>query len=200
MSLATRLLLANPGAQVTTALSGALTTPSAKGAFGGDYDSIATSTGITDATRTFSSIPQTYKTLQLMITYLHNAASSYDDLYIRINGDSGSNYTFHQIAGNGTDPRSQYNTATSIQPAPNNTNGGSVFTVAVVDFVDYSRTGKFRPVQSVAGFDKNGSGDVQARHMMWMNSADPITSLTITYATGATFDARSEFALYGIKG
>lgn len=33
MSLATRLLSANPGAQVTTALTGSLTTPGAKGAF-----------------------------------------------------------------------------------------------------------------------------------------------------------------------
>lgn len=57
MSLATRLLSANPGAQVTTALTGALTTPGAKGAFN---DLIGSSSraiyGLGDATGTLTNV------------------------------------------------------------------------------------------------------------------------------------------------
>jgi hypothetical protein len=64
VSFATRLLSANPGAQVSSALSGSLTTPGAKGAFVplnlGSYDALGTVTvgvgGLSSIT--FSGIPQ----------------------------------------------------------------------------------------------------------------------------------------------
>jgi hypothetical protein len=53
--------------------------------------------GSTTASVTFSSIPTTLKTMRLTVTARHDNASVYQDLLVRIGGDTGTNYRF---AGN----------------------------------------------------------------------------------------------------
>ena len=61
------------------------------------YESIASATGTgSSKTITFSSIPSTYASLQIRI---NGFTSSSDNWNIRINGDSGTNYTTHYIVG-----------------------------------------------------------------------------------------------------
>ena len=68
----------------------------------GSYESIATFTLGSSTTVTFSSIPSTYKHLQ--IRYLARSArtgAATDDLAIRLNSDSGANYARHRLFGDG---------------------------------------------------------------------------------------------------
>jgi hypothetical protein len=185
-----------------------ITTQSAKGfGFGSlvpssaSYESIATWTGTSATTVTFSSIPSTYSHLQLAYFYLPTGVTAYDDAYLRFNGDSGTNYTFHQIAGDGSNPRSQSGTYTAIFPQPANTNSPVTFTVGTLDIYNYATTGRNRTMISNGGFEKNGSGDAEARHFAWLNTANAISSITVVFQTGGiAFDTRSHWALYGIKG
>lgn len=67
----------------------------------GAYASIATNTvgGAGAASITFSSIPATYTHLQIRLTALTTVA---DNILVRYNSDTGANYAFHWLYGNGS--------------------------------------------------------------------------------------------------
>jgi len=83
VSLASRLLNANPGAQVTTALTGALTTPGAKGAFSLPFSGY--SAGATTTVLKFNFYSETPSTLSGSLN------ASY--------GTTGQGFTYHGTAG-----------------------------------------------------------------------------------------------------
>ena len=70
-------------------------------AAGTTYTSIATYTvtGSTLASYTFTSIPQTYTDLVLVMQGGDTPVAN--NQYFRVNGDSGSNYTYVTVQGNG---------------------------------------------------------------------------------------------------
>ncbi len=166
----------------------------------GDYESIATANGNGSATSfTFSSIPQTYTHLQLR--FISRVASANYAL-ITFNGDSSaSNYTWHQLDGNGS--------AASAGGAASGTFGGAVvnfaaggasgiYSAAIVDLLDYTNTNKYKTTRSLVGVDKNGSGNIALNSSAWL-STSAITSLSITFNGGFAIATGSQFALYGIK-
>ena len=69
----------------------------------GAYDALATVTvpsgGV--ASIEFAGIPTGYKHLQLRLLTRTNRADTNDFMTIRFNGDSGSNYAYHSLYGNG---------------------------------------------------------------------------------------------------
>ena len=68
------------------------------------FESIATVTASGGETSlTFSSISQDYKALQMRYIGMDNSGgTSAGALKIRLNSDSGANYTEHKLLGNGT--------------------------------------------------------------------------------------------------
>jgi hypothetical protein len=180
-------------------ISGHLFAPS------GAYDSIATVTVVTSTpTITFTSIPSTYKHLQIrMFARSDRAASTNDSAILRYNSDTNSNnYTYHELAGTGAatsaygsgapeSTQMQFMTATSA------TTG--VFGIAITDILDYSNTNKYKTQRNLGGFDNNGSGLIRLNSSLWMNTA-AISSITITSSNSANFIQDTQFALYGVKG
>lgn len=198
MSLATRLLNANPGAQVSSALTGALTTPSAKGAFAfSDFESIATvSVGAGGATNIeFTSIPATYTHLQIRGI---GRTTSDDDFRIQINGDTGANYARHLLTASGTSVVAGNVTSDTKGSIGTTTSTANTFVGYVIDILDYANTNKYKTVRSLGGFDANGSGYITFDSSLWMNT-NAITSIKI-YGQSYNFTNYSSFALYGIKG
>ena len=64
------------------------------------YEPIATTTlGSSQGTITFSSIPSTYTDLVIVMNY-SNGSSEYPSL--QFNGDTGNNYSWRDLGGNGT--------------------------------------------------------------------------------------------------
>lgn len=170
------------------------------------YDSIATYTGDGGSTTvTFSSIPSTYKHLQLRITALGTAgAGGYPTslAYFRINSDSSnSNYKVHMMSGNGSSVSSGStgNPQADFLYLPG---GNSSFPAsAIIDFIDYSNTNKYKTIKSLNGSDRNGSGYVWLNSMLWMNtSAISTISLSGDPTYNGNWATGSKFALYGIKG
>jgi hypothetical protein len=202
MSLPSRLLGANPSIQVSTLLSGSLTTPSAKGAFdGGRFEFIDGSLLTVDASSvTFSSIPQTYRALILRSSA--RTTSSQTDTYMRYNGDSSSIYANHLVVGSGsslnvfdltaqTQTRSACLLTGSTQPA-------ATFGIGYVLINDYSSTTKLKTGKSYVGTVGPSSGG----EMQWYDNIYASTSAITTILLspgGGNFVSGSRFNLYGVK-
>ena len=166
------------------------------------YESIATATATGVETQlTFSSIPSTYKHLQIRGIARYSVTGGTDDnLYMRFNGDTGSNYPTHWIDGNGSTV-----SAASIAPWDRmligkitaGSSGANMFGACVIDIHDYASTTKNKTVRHIAGDDMNGSGDIWLGSDLWINTS-AINQITM-FCSGI-FAAGSTFALYGIKG
>jgi len=168
----------------------------------GDYESIATVTvGSTPANITFSSIPSTYKHLQIRGLMRSSSASSTDFLSIVVNGDTGSNYAYHSLRGNGSTASAGGAASTVFFGSidyPAATATANVFGAMTLDLLDYTDTNKFSTFRILAGADVNGSGMISFISGLWRNTA-AVNSISIS-AASASFSQYSSFALYGIKG
>jgi hypothetical protein len=164
----------------------------------GDYQSIATVTVSTaTSTITFSSIAATYSHLQ--IRGICNISGGDTEAKLTFNGDTtAANYATHQIVGDGatvtvTGAANSGFIKTAITNLTANIYGG-----AVIDILDYANTSKYKTVRTLAGVDLNGNGNMRFASGVWMNSANAVTSITLTASSG-NFITYSSFALYGIK-
>ena len=169
------------------------------------YESIATITvgsGGSGGNVTFSSIPQTYKHLQIRALVRSTTGASPENLaYIRFNGDSGSNYAHHFLLGTGAVAASTGQASITSIPLIDSSNGdtlANVFAATVADILDYTDTSKNTTARSIAGLDTNGNGAVFLCSGLWMNTA-AVTSITVVPEKTA-FAEYSSIALYGIKG
>jgi hypothetical protein len=157
------------------------------------YDSIATVTPYTTtSTVVFSSIPATYRHLQIRVFTKNSADNA--SVFMRYNSDSASNYSFHDLYGNGA--------TASAAGAANQTytfaslTGSTQAAVSIIDILDYADTNKFKTNRSLIGVDYNGSGYLWFSSGAW-RSTTAINNITLSVS--GTFAANSHFALYGIK-
>jgi len=163
------------------------------------YESIATITGTgSSGTISFTSIPSTYKHLQVRLMGKSTSTGTYT--LLTFNGDStGANYATHSIYGNGS--------AAGVEAYANNgsMSGGFVtastdtgFGVAILDVLDYANSSKNKTLRGLTGRDNNGSGIVALISGAWF-STSAINRLDIAVNAGS-WATTSTFALYGIKG
>lgn len=205
MSLSSRLLGANPSVQVSSLLTGTITTPSAKGALIPDtsYQSIQTVTVGSGGSTTvdFTSIPATYSHLQVRAIFkeTYNTGTSLDNLNIRFNSDTTASYIRHAFWGTGASYFAESytgQTSGAIAITPRNPSG-SYYGAMILDILDYASTNKRKTLRSFNGADLNGSGEIRFSSVLW-NKTDAITSITFT-GDSSGFQEYSSFALYGIK-
>jgi hypothetical protein len=168
----------------------------------GSYDSIATVTvgAGGQSSISFSSIPSTYKHLQIRAIQFCGT-TSYNTL-IRYNSDSGNNYASHYLEGTGSTVGAgvAYGNPPVSYGAIGEARGGTTYPDAFVcDILDYTNTNKYKTARSISGYDANGSGLIALRSSLWM-STSAVTSITITNDAAVNFTQYSSFALYGIKG
>lgn len=157
----------------------------------GDFESIATVTlgaaGPTDFQ--FSSIPQTYKHLQLRVSCLPSTTQG----KINFNGDTtDANYYGHAVYGNGSTAGATSNASPLVHL------GGMSNTqpiAMIFDILDYTNTNKYKTVRCLLGQDINGSGQLALLSVLWKNAA-AITQMNLTTAAWNT----GVMCLYGIKG
>jgi hypothetical protein len=166
----------------------------------GDFESIATvSVGGGGASSVdFTSIAATYSHLQ--IRHLNSAGSSSgtDSLLLRFNSDTGSNYTYHVIYGNGSSALASAASSQTSAAVSQVSLSSTIFAGGVIDILDYANTSKYKTVRGFSGVDFNGSGVIALESSVWMNTA-AITSINIR-RNSVNLNQYSTFALYGIKG
>jgi hypothetical protein len=172
---------------------------------GKDFDSIATVTvGAGGAsTISFTSIPGTYKHLQVRLTGRDNRAVFRDFFGMNFNSDSGNNYAMHSLSGDGASASASATTSFSeiqfLAVSASTANNASGFGVCVMDILDYQNTNKYKTVRGLGGYDDNGQGVISFQSALWQNT-NAITQIDITPGSGTSFSQYSSFALYGIKG
>ncbi len=161
-------------------------------------------------TITFTSIPQTYKHLQIRgICRDTNTAAGAVIMptYMRFNSDSGNNYADHTLYGfgSGTGTGLKDTSATYVTLYNTSANGGitaNVMGASIVDILDYTSTSKNKTVSWFSGMDFNTASNearVNLGSGLWMNSSNGITSITLTAAAN-NFTSTTSFALYGMVG
>lgn len=155
------------------------------------YDLIASSVlSSTAASVVFSSISGSYRDLILVV----NATASSNNLALRFNSDSGSNYnwiyqqsTGTSIGTNTAGSQTQLDlTSVSYLTTQVNTN--------ISQIMDYSQTDKHKLVLTRG----NGQYGTELRAGRWA-STSAITSITVICDSGS-FSSGSTFYLYGIVG
>lgn len=155
------------------------------------------------ATITFGSIPQTYSHLQIRALARSTRTTAVTDyMDVRVNGDTGANYTYHFLQGDGS--VTQAGGSTSLNQAYSSyiasaTSGTDIFGVNIIDLLDYANTNKYKTFRFLGGCDRNTTdGKIAMMSSVWMNT-NAITSIQFSPSTGS-FAQHSSFALYGIKG
>lgn len=151
------------------------------------------------ATVTFSGIPQGYKHLQ--VRYILRNAAVADAVKLRLNSDTGSNYSLHMLRGNGSAASAAAGASQTSIEIPFTAYSGTTantFGCGIIDILDYANVYKYKTTRTLGGADLNGSGFVDFTSGLWMNTA-PVTSISIFAASG-DIATNSRFSLYGIKG
>lgn len=162
--------------------------------------------GSTTPSITFSSIPATYTHLQVRGLLRNTRTSDRSGSPImQFNSDTGSNYYYHRIYGDGnaagTDTSGGTSTAITSIGMATDLNTAGIFGVAIWDILDYTNTNKNKIVKVLAGMDNNRTTDVGSVGITsgaW-NSTSAITSITILPNVN-NWSVGSTFYLYGIKG
>jgi hypothetical protein len=155
---------------------------------------------------TFSGIPQVYKHLQIRAIGQDNRATyGISELAWQFNSDTGSNYSFHGLYGNGTSAISEASTTTAFIRANGvlGTTTGGTFGGFVIDILDYANTSKNTTTKTLCGVDFNGviagfSGRTALWSGAWYNTS--AVNNIVLYSTNGNLQQHSSFALYGIQG
>lgn len=164
------------------------------------YESIATATPSGSNTVSFTSIPSTYKHLQIRINALTSSGGG--SFRGTFNGDTtAANYIGHYLDGLGSSVVAGANSGVGWLSF-GLTYGGMVSTyanVAIIDIIDYASTTKNKTMRSFSGADNNASGgSVDLVSGLWM-STSAINRIDVVTGSG-TYQSGSVVSLYGIKG
>lgn len=155
------------------------------------YTPLATVTlGSTASSVILSNIPASYRDLILVANI---DGTSQTELYVRMNGDTGSTYTAVRMQGSGTTNASTTYSGTGGMRLNGNGDIMTDFSFnAVIQIFDYSATDKQKALLSRT----NSSGGVDANFGRWP-STSVITSVTV-YPAAGSFDTGSTVSLYGV--
>lgn len=156
------------------------------------YDKIATTTlGSAQASITFSSISGSYTDLVLIINAKTTAGAGNNYCLIRVNGDSGNNYSRTGLYGTGSVAGSFRNSnvsSTYITVGDSTTNFGN----ALLNFMNYSNTTTNKTILHRENNDGATYGVVSL-----YRSTSALTSVTVA-GDGWNIASGSTFTLYGI--
>ena len=159
------------------------------------YEPISTQTlsNSTTQTVTFSNIPGTFTDLILVVNGGMDTATGYT-IAIRINSDTGSNYSDTRLYGNGSTVTSdRHSNATMMYlgvPAKQTLNGNHI-----LQFLNYANATTYKTVLSR---DNDASVILFANVGLWRSTAT-ITSISASPEFTANWYSGTTFSLYGVK-
>jgi len=187
---------ANGDSTASSTTSGTVVTPSS-------FYNIATLTPTSGTSVTFSSIPSTYKSLQIRGTIAISGARG-TPIYFTLNGDTTVNYFSHALVG--------FNSSVVAANDGGNSNGwfavpydgvaNTSYPVSfIADIVDYSSGSKYSTTRIFSGANDNttGANPSVALHSTLWKSTSVINSITILAGASNTFASGTSIALYGVN-
>jgi hypothetical protein len=170
------------------------------GGAAGDYELIQTIFGNGSAgSLEFSSIPQTYKHLQIRsVAKVTAGGSSINNLGVRLNGSAGAYDYRVQNFMSGNDELLAVNVfdlSYAVYYSTNSTNS-MLAGAALIDIPDYTANKKH---QIMIDYHSGTLERVGKAAVLNNVSANGITSVQLFSASGGAFTTNSRFSLYGIK-
>lgn len=138
---------------------------------------------------TFSSIPQNYSDFTLVFS---GTASQRAELGIRINSDSGTNYPYVIMRGNGTSVSTAASTVETYMFSSGRVDSGQ--STQIIQFMDYSATDKHK---TLLWRDSAAQEYVTACAGRWANT-NAISRIDLSFPFGGTFNSGCTFSLYGV--
>jgi hypothetical protein len=153
------------------------------------YTPLATVTlGGTASSVTFSSIPATYRDLIFSLELVGSVSEQY---FMRLNGDTGSNYSWVQMGADSTGFFTSSTTTTGIRV-------GFFSAISARDnlqlsIMDYSATDKHKTALVRTNSNCTVTRAIAGR---WANTA-AVTSVVFTFPSG-NFNSGSTISLYGV--
>jgi len=172
----------------------------AGGAAAGAYEQIATIVTTTAGTQSFTSIPQTYKHLQIRGTGQVDTGNAFGSVFnMRINGSSGT-YSTHFLNGNGSSVTSSYYSASyAFEYGMRLPGSGEQPGAFIIDILDYTNTSKHKTIRAF-----NGMSATNTKNIFLSSSALYANTAAVTSIDLANYLASAQpygrFSLYGIKG
>lgn len=173
----------------------------------GAFESIATANGTgSSGVITFSSIPQTYKSLQIRWRAKNSSTLTVlNQINITLNGAT-TNYSYHYLSNSSTAAvagalASTTFITTNSGNISSNASYANMHGVGIMDIIDYTSTTKAKTLRIVNGTDNNatgGTGNISLNSGLWYATPAAITSITLTSST-SNWTTTSSFALYGVK-
>jgi hypothetical protein len=158
------------------------------------YEPIATTTlGTAAADITLSSIAASWTDLRLV--FICPATASSAGVRVRLNSDSGTNYSFTQLFGDGSTAYSAKNTSASYLYLIDTNTSQPVF--GSMDVFSYAGS-TFKTALLERSMDRNGAGTVGRNVGLW-RSTSAVTSVYIFNDSAINFPIGTTATLYGIK-
>jgi hypothetical protein len=181
--------------------------------YASSYESIQTltvsSTG--NFSVTFTSIPQTYKHLQIRYSARQTSTNAGESLVIfSTNSTSQAGYFTTRLYGVGTGSAvtDSFSGAAPFLMMPSGGNPSNMFGSGIIDFPDYTNTTNYKAIKVWGGMENDGGAGQSHR---WhgivggenTNTFSAITDIALAVYAGSSstgIAVNSTFALYGMKG
>ena len=160
-----------------------------------DYELISTAYGTgSSGTITFSSIPSTYKHLQIRFTAKASAGST---MSLQFNNVTSAVYALHRLNGTGSAVSSGASTSQNYVNLPSAIDSATAnsYAAGVMDILDYSSTTKNKTLRALYGFP---TGSIYLASGLY-NDTSAVSTITLNNLSG-NYTTQSRFSLYGIKG
>ena len=163
------------------------------------YTPIASVTLTSDqASVTFNSFSG-YTDLRLIANVRLNRAVTEESLGLQFNSDTGSNYSWTNLAGNGASAlsgRASNSNDIYLGEAAGTSNASGIYSTHIVEIQNYANTSTYK---TVITRNNLASGGTRATVGLWRNT-DGITSLTVRDYGGGAYNilTGSTFNLYGV--
>lgn len=171
------------------------------------YELISTTlVGTATSAVTFSSIPTTYKHLQIRASVRGTYSNTNTTAALRFNGSTGTVYANHEIESNSSGFSYNQNTMPGLgymqapRYVPAGTNIANAYAGMVLDIIDYLSTVKVKTMKGHVGWVDvpNNEKHASLPSGMWFDTT-AINSITFFMAYG-NIEVGSRISLYGIKG
>ena len=144
---------------------------------------------------TFTTIPNTYTDLVLVGNYSFTGGTNYTVAQVG-NGsiDTGSNYSFTVLNGNGSSPSSYRDSNKTYMQLDTNLTG-SAQAMSILHFQNYANTSVYKTIMGRS----SAAGSLVSAYVNLWRSTSAINQIKIFDFSGNNLTAGSTFTLYGIK-
>jgi hypothetical protein len=141
-----------------------------------------------------------YKHLQIRLT-ARTTLTDVHGLFMRLNEDSGSNYSWHFLRNNPPSGvlsgSSTSTTSMALFRAASNNSAANAFGALVIDILDPFETNKNTTIRALGGNTAETNPYIWFQSGAWFNTAS-VSTIMIQAQEGASLAQGSRFSLYGV--